>query len=298
MLVGGTYFSRHRVAFLLGAVVVFCFPALGWYVASRGGWLSWPSGARPLGFSFGLAGGAIILFEMLLWFRKKWRGRRLGATRKWMAWHIWLGLLALPLAIVHSGFGLGGSLSAATMILFLAVMASGVWGLAMQQVIPQKLLDEIPAESIVTEEKRLMQQYLLDAEGLIEELHSTDAELMHSVGSAVSVSPVKAAYRYSQLEEFYKERIVPYILCGRRTRGPLAARARSLQLFAELRKDATPAVRNVVDRLEAICEIRRQLDAQAHLYFWLHNWLCVHVPLSWALTIILVAHAIVALKLW
>ena len=53
----------------------------------------------PPGFAYGVSGGAIILFEMLLWPRKSlWRGWRLGRTKLWMTAHIWLGLLDNSLA--------------------------------------------------------------------------------------------------------------------------------------------------------------------------------------------------------
>ena len=68
------------------------------YGFSSGSW-SQPGGGSPPGFAYGVAGGAIILFEMLLWPRKSlWRGWRLGRTKLWMTAHIWLGLLDDSLA--------------------------------------------------------------------------------------------------------------------------------------------------------------------------------------------------------
>jgi hypothetical protein len=40
------------------------------------------------------------------------------------------------------------------------------------------------------------------------------------------------------------------------------------------------------------CEERRLLAEQERLRFWLRSWLCPHVPLSAALTILSVAHVI------
>jgi hypothetical protein len=31
---------------------------------------------------------------------------------------------------------------------------------------------------------------------------------------------------------------------------------------------------------------------------WLHNWVLIHLPLSVALTVLLAAHAVTALKYW
>jgi hypothetical protein len=41
-----------------------------------------------------------------------------------------------------------------------------------------------------------------------------------------------------------------------------------------------PEVHPVVDRLEDLCEQRRQFDLQARLHGWLFTWLGVHVALS------------------
>ena len=48
--------------------------------------------------------------------------------------------------------------------------------------------------------------------------------------------------------------------------------------------------------LEAICEERWQLAQQKRLHHLLHGWLFVHVPLSAALLLLSVAHAVIALR--
>ncbi|MCE9532461.1 MAG: hypothetical protein K8T89_15275 [Planctomycetes bacterium] len=300
MLVGGPYFAQRRVTYLLCVTAGFLLPALVWYVAARFGWLQWPSGSGPVGYGCGVVAGLIVLFEMALWVRKKLRRKHwLGSTRTWMALHIWLGLVSLPLAICHSGFAFGGPLSMAVLLLFLAVIASGVWGLIMQQVIPRKLIDEIPGETIVTETEHLMKGYLAEAEALILSVRRQEVAIEHgAVTSSVVVRSTTKGYRVEQLDNLFKQRISPYLLTGKRGGGPLAHRARSVQMFAELRREAEPEFAEVVSKLEAICEKRRSLDDQARLYFWLHNWLCIHLPLSFALVILLVAHVVVALKYW
>src|SRR5262249_52719330 len=103
--------------------------AIMWYFIygyGPGSW-SWPSGASPPGFVLGVLGGGIILFEMLLWPRKYWwRGRRLGRTKWWMMAHIWLGLLALPLLLMHGAFHFDLTRSTlAALLLWLLVLVVG-----------------------------------------------------------------------------------------------------------------------------------------------------------------------------
>src|SRR5262249_54551883 len=120
------------------------------------------------GFACGVAGGAIILFEFALWGRKKVRSWRVGRLPVWMAGHIWLGLLSVPLLILHSGFRLGGLLSATLMILFLLVILSGVYGLLLQQFLPRRMLQDVPAETIYSQIDRVVAQLEHDAERLVD----------------------------------------------------------------------------------------------------------------------------------
>jgi len=275
LLVGGSTFARNRVAYLLGAVVLFCLPVAGWYVAALWEWVEWPSGSTHLGLVFGIIAAAIIAFEMLLWPRKWFRGYRLGRTRSWMYWHVWLGILSLPLAIGHSGFHLGGTLTSAVMVLFLLVILSGLWGLSLQQFLPRMLLDEFPIETIQMEIPRIMAHHLVEAERFI-------------VAATGAGDPIRS---------FFREEVAPYLLDGRASGSPLYSAARVETVFHD-RAIRQPEAGPLLQKLKAFCEIRRQYDRQARIHRWLHKWLCVHVPLSVALCVLLFVHIVTALKYW
>jgi hypothetical protein len=277
LLVGGTTFARHRVAYLIGAVVVFCLPAAGWYLGASMGWAPWPTGSSELGLWFGIAGAAIIAFEMLIWPRKYLRGRRLGRARRWMYWHVWLGLLCVPFSLIHTGFHFGGPLTSAVLLLFVVVIASGVWGLAMQQVVPHRLLHGYPMETIEPEVDDVMGYYRKEADEL--------------VGVAAGPGPG------DPLRTFHTEEVDPYLEKGRRSRSALRSAARAAGLFADLAARA-PTAAPAVRKLEEWCTARRQYDQQARLHFWLHNWQLVHLPLSVALCVALAVHIVTALKYW
>ena len=70
-----------------------------------------------------IVGGLIVGFEMMILPKKWFRGKRFGNTRTWMRLHIWLGLICLPVILVHAGFGFGGPLTTVTLILFLLYTA-------------------------------------------------------------------------------------------------------------------------------------------------------------------------------
>jgi len=57
-----------------------------------------------------------------------------------------------------------------------------------------------------------------------------------------------------------------------------------------------PKLQESFHDLEIVCEERRQLLSQKKLHRWLHGWLLVHVPLSYAILVLGAAHAVGAVR--
>ena len=66
--------------------------------------------------------------------------------------------------------------------------------------------------------------------------------------------------------------------------------------FRHLRTILPVAAHEVLEDIEAICEERRQLAVQRSMHHWLHGWLYVHVPLSFAFLVLILVHAVVSLR--
>lgn len=111
----------------------------------------WVSGSSLSGLVVGSVAALIILFEVLLWPRKKLRRFKLFPTRYWMSAHLWLGLATGPLAWIHSGYRFGGNFSSLLMWLLLFVIASGVYGWIMQVLVPRWMLRNLPQETILNQ---------------------------------------------------------------------------------------------------------------------------------------------------
>ncbi len=165
MLLNRDNLKLHRIWFVLfalgtvGSLAGLCF--------SRDGRL-FPGGSSLIGIVLGMIAGSIIVFEFLLWPRKKFFRRwRMGRVRTWMCAHIWLGLLTVPMAIIHAGIPWGGTLASATMILLFVVVASGIFGLALQQFLPRMLVDSVREETIFSQIENVLQQYLAEADALV-----------------------------------------------------------------------------------------------------------------------------------
>jgi hypothetical protein len=308
---------RPWVFFTATAAVAATF----WYFSSSVGLPDWPGGSSIPGFTFGVIGGLICLFELLLWWRKRVRTWRIGRTQVWMRAHIWLGLLSVPLLIYHSGFRLGGPLSTVLMVLFLIVIVSGVWGLFVQQVLPRAMLHEVPAETVFSQIDYIVAQLATESERLVIATcgPAPGAEVVKPTeddeASFLTIGAVRMAGQVSGkvvqtrvpsipvpgselLRSFYYERVRPYLLHGRRSDSPLQFPARAEGMFRNLRTQLPSAAGASIDALESGCEQRRQLDQQARLHFWLHNWLWFHLPLAVALLALMFVHIFVALKYW
>lgn len=299
--------------------------AIVWFIMACVGEAAFPSGSSLPGFTFGVAGGAICFFEFLLWPRKKLRTMRIGRTQAWMRAHIWLGLLAVPLLVLHTGFRWGGPLSTVLMVLFLVVVASGVWGLVLQQFLPRMLLQDVPAETIYSQIDRVVHQYTEEADRLVlatcgpevgpngevmrpdaarEEPAPSPVLVVGAVRSAGSVqgrvlltrAPTAPVPNSEALRHFFRDAVKPYLVAGAASGSALADPTRSASVFEEVRTRVPPAAHGAVAALADLCGQRRQFDVQARVHFWLHNWLCVHLPLSAALIVLMFVHVFKALK--
>jgi hypothetical protein len=272
---------RQRVTTVLLATAVAIAPALVWWVLAAVKLAPWPRASDTLGVAFGLLGGAIILFEMAMAPAKWLRGHRFfrvfGATKAWLKLHVWLGLAVLPVIMIHSGFNWGGPLSAVTMVLFLLVIASGVWGLVLQQWLPVKMLDDIPTETVASQIESAIELHRAEARGIVSAAGPTAA---------------------SALNGYFTTLLDPYLKEGRRSQSPLASATESARLFTRLRSTLPRDTAAAVDRLERLADLRRLWDRQARLNWWLHSWLVVHLPLSVAMSGLMIVHAVLAMKWW
>ncbi len=325
MLINRDELPRH-LPWIFACLAVAVLSAV-WYGAAylaAGGWAVRPSGSSVPGLTLGVAGGLICLFEFLLWPRKHKRAWRVGRVQVWMRAHVWLGLLAVPLLILHSGFRWGGTLSTVLMVLFLVVIASGVWGLVVQQFLPTRMLEGVPAETIYGQIDHVVGQLGREADRLVlatcgpEEGGSAateeEREDLAEVGTAhLVVGAVRTAGRVQgkvietrsatvfvpesgYLRTFYRETVRPYLEGKAPAGAALRVAARAANVFHDARTRLPAAAHPAVNALEGMCDQRRQLDEQARLHFWLHNWLWVHLPLSVALIVLMFVHVVFALK--
>ncbi|MBK9214345.1 MAG: cyclic nucleotide-binding domain-containing protein [Chloracidobacterium sp.] len=99
----------------------------------------------------GLTGLAGIVWVMLYPVRKQIYRRRAGALRYWMISHIYIGVIAGVLLLIHGGTRSGGMLTTLLMISFDLVIASGLFGAICYIVVP-RFMTKIEREPLLVED--------------------------------------------------------------------------------------------------------------------------------------------------
>jgi len=294
-------------------------------------WTAPPRGGSAVGLSFGVAGFALMLYAAALGARKRVPTWRLGRAKSWMRGHLWLGLLSLPLILLHAGFRFGGTLTQVLMWLLILTVASGVLGALLQNAIPRKITSDVPLETIYDEISHVRRLLREEADRATESLCGSlglekgPGEEAQRAGGFTALRPIEAAAvplrtsaavsagasaavapaaeiilltatESAPLRKFYVNEMRPF-LANPRPRGQrLAEAARAAGAFANLRTLLPAAAHGALADLEAICEEARQLRRQERLHRWLHAWLLLHIPLSLALIVLGVVHAVAALR--
>jgi hypothetical protein len=251
--------------------------------------LNGPSGGSWSGLAYGVAGTGLLVYAALLGARKKVPTWRVGRAQTWLKGHIWLGLLSAVLILLHGRFALGGALTTVMMLLLGTIVASGIFGVVLQQILPRTMTSQAPLETIFEQIDHVSTQLRAEADHLMAIACGEEArERKHAPEPAIEGS--------DRLKELYHRDVRP--LLGKepaQRRAWVSAKQRAA-LFTQWRTLLPAAAHDIVGELEALCEEHRQLEVQRRLHHWLHGWLFVHVPLSMALLVLTLAHAVIALR--
>ncbi len=283
-----------------------------------------PTGASWPGLAYGIIGFAMMIFCGLLGIRRRVRIWRLGKGQAWLRAHIWLGLLAFPLILFHSGlrFGHGPAmLSFWLMVLFSIVLVSGIVGVLLQNILPRSLLLRVQAETTFEQIPLVINALRFEADGLVRQVcgplgnekPGDEAEDQASMtGGMTSTTKKEGAVQgkvmksrnkgpmmqlmegSAPLKAFYLNEVQPFLHTEITVGSKLATQRSAVALFQHTRTLLPDPLHETLRDLESVCDERRQLALQSRLHFWLHSWEYLHVPLSYALLALSVVHAIVA----
>jgi hypothetical protein len=313
----------RMAASVAAAALVFCALYAVAAAASPGG----VRGGSAAGLVFAALGTAAIVFECLLGLRKKYPASPLGRVSTWLRAHLWLGLLSFLLILLHAGFRWGTGLSAALMWLFAIILASGIFGVALQTYIPRRMTGLVTRETVFEQIPTVIRGLRAESDERVEFI-TADLGLAEEESAIVRAGGVKQYFDPVQkksagekvqavvekrktapqieVEEgareafraHYLQEIRPFLADrpAHLSRRLFAARELVAAYFNHLRTIMPVAAHDVLRDLEEICEERRQLLVQRRLHLWLHTWLLAHVPLSFAFLVLIAVHAVLSLR--
>ena len=287
----------HRKWLAISLIILGVATAI--YIPYALGSPSGPRGGSAIGLTFGIVGSAFMVFSGLLAGRKKFPVLRLGRAQTWMRGHLWLGLLSLPIILFHGGFRFGGPLTSVLMVLLIIVVASGVFGAALQHYMPHLMTVQVPSETIFEQVDHVREQLVAEADRLVSAASGPldSAASAHAGGIVAIAEPAIAVEEGTEpLRSFYIREMRPFLQSHGGRHQLLSDTDRAHSAFEGLRTLLPADAHDATKKLEQICEEEHQLRRQVTLHHWLHGWLMLHIPLSLALLLLGCVHAIVALR--
>jgi Fe-S-cluster-containing dehydrogenase component/CRP-like cAMP-binding protein len=223
----------------------------------------------------GLTGLASIVWVMLYPMRKQVYRRRRGALRYWMLSHIYLGVLAGVLLLVHGGTVSGGMLTTLLMISFDLVIATGLFGAACYLIVP-RFMTKIEREPLLIE----------DLETRREELR---AQLVRTADQT-SNEELKALIQRKVRRRFLGLRYLLRQYFRREDLKTMLAEARQEFRSAAESMSRTDDAR-LMEAVENAATLRR-VDALCYLHQLLKLWLAPHVLFTALMLVLMTIHII------
>lgn len=278
MLIDSSHRRWSLATLVLAALAFVVYAAL----AGREG--DWPTGGSLVGLWYGIIGSGLMVYAGLLSALRRvpswwW----IGGRKTWLRGHIWLGTLSGLFILLHSGFRLGGPLEQVLWVVLALTLATGFYGLILQQFLPRLITARVPCESPYEQIPHLC--------GLLRRRADTLVESVAGSGGAEDDGGARA-----RLRRFYEDEVRIFLGSTYRRSSPLASPVRAQVVMGSFRALAgSPEAMDRWDEVGRICEERRLLGEQERYQNLLHGWLIVHIPLSAALLVLGAAHAIASL---
>lgn len=282
--------SHKRWIWTTCALALVTLAAYWWLDRQAPGGLT---GGSTAGLAFGLLGSGLMVYAGLLSaLRRVPAWSWLGARKTWLKGHIWLGLLSAVFILCHSGFRWGGWLECVLWFVLIGVLATGLFGLLLQQLLPRMITTRVTREGPYEQLPHLCKVLCRQADELVTSAWNVEGG---DAGMSIVHTQMGPAAK-GQLQEFYDQRLRPYLIEPFRSASPLANPLKARAAFSRLRSlPGLVTVKEHIDKLESIYEECRQLAEQERLHRWLHVWLLIHMPLSVALLVLGLVHAVMSL---
>lgn len=223
----------------------------------------------------GLVGLGGIIWVMLYPARKQVYRRRAGALRYWLLSHVYLGVLAGIVLLVHGGASSGGLLTTVLMITFDLVIATGIFGAVCYLIVPW-FMTRIEREPLLIEDLQARREELR-AELVAAADATENATLRALIQRKVRRRFLGLRYLFRQ---YIKQEDLPTMLAAAREEFREAAKNMSRSDDARL-----------MEAVENAATLRR-VDAMVLLHKLLKIWLAPHVLFTSLMLVLMLIHIV------
>jgi hypothetical protein len=272
-------FLLFSASYFRSICVLVAFALLYFFYSSTG----FPHGGSAIGLMYGVIGLIFIVVLMYYGIRKRSYRHASVDLQGWLRSHFSLGVLVVFVVLFHSGFRFHDKVAVTALIIMLAVFASGLLGAIIYAMVPPRLIgveSNLSASTISDEINHL-------AEAIRRLAANKSGEFQRACDAVIQTErPSSFAgwqlLRPSQISRRF-ERNDLIALFGS-LRGIPASEQGDLMRLRELAQQ----MRDLHDRL-----IRKQRYVNI-----MSAWLFLHVPLSLAMIVAIVAHITGAIYYW
>lgn len=217
----------------------------------------------------------IIALLYLFRLRKKITGITLFKVSSWMQFHIYIGLLAAGVFLLHVGWQMPeGILKRLLYFLFIAEALSGLFGLIITRWLPSCLARNgtVLYQEIIGKQ----QQICSEVESLVEQsLNETDS---------------------NTIADFFQQHLLHFLLKPRYFWHHIAQSKKKIhKLNTEidnLQRYLNEDEQQIIDKITVLVLEKNRLDYQYAGQALLKRWLFVHIPLSYGLLLFVLLHLV------
>jgi Fe-S-cluster-containing dehydrogenase component/CRP-like cAMP-binding protein len=242
----------------------------------------------------GLVGLVGIAVVMAYPGRKQIYRRRAGALRYWMLAHVYAGIVAGLLLLLHGGRHTGGLLTSLLMISFDLVILTGLFGIACYIIVP-RIMTSIEGEPLLIEDLRTRRDELRETlanigtesspairEIILRKVRPRYLSLSYLLRQYVRREDLTSLH--STAREDFQTELEPY-------KKPAEELSRTFIFGTDDPSQYRPEGRLLLDAIESTVTLRR-VDSLIYLHQLLKLWLAPHVVATSLMLVLMLVHII------
>jgi hypothetical protein len=235
---------------------------------------SFTHGGSGMGLLYGALALALIGVLLFYGVRKRRYRSTFGTMEEWLQSHIWLGIVAFVAIVAHTGFRFQDRVAVALFVVVTAVVVSGIVGAILYKTVPRILTDvetDLTAEQISDQLNQISRSMARIASGKSATFQRIHASLLREVAPR----PLAAW---------------TLVLAGPARRASQDVQGDWARMLGLVNASEQEELRQLLVTSRQQRELHKRLLGQQRYRNLLDVWLWIHLPLSIAMIVLILAH--------